>query len=189
MIAALSLENPATMETYTFLQRARDTDGALLRLEWRAEPGGRVGEHVHPIQEERFEVRRGALTVSLEGRQTTYRVGDAVAVPPGKRHFFANHGSEPVTATLELRPALRMEEVFEALAGMAREGKTRADGLPRNPVLLAVFADEYRNEIRGARPPDLVQRIVVPPLAALGRRLGFVPRPAEYAIEVAGRLA
>jgi quercetin dioxygenase-like cupin family protein len=182
----LSINNIATGETYTFLERARDTEGEVLRLRWSAQAGGGVGEHVHPMQEERFEVQTGRLTFSVNGEITTCPAGESVAVPSGVRHYFANREREPVVAILELRPALRMEEVFESLAGFAREGKARASGLPRNPLLLAVFAQEFRREIRGARPPAPVQRIVLPPLAALGRVLGFRAHRPEWATTSTG---
>jgi quercetin dioxygenase-like cupin family protein len=171
------LENVATKETYTFLARAADTGGELLRLRWSAQAGGRVGEHVHPFQEERFDVVTGVLTVSIDGRDGECGSGDTVAIPPGTRHSFANPTSEPVTAILEIRPALRMEEVFEALAGFAREGRARPGGLPRNPLLLGVFAHEFRDEIRGVRPPYAVQRVLLPVLAAVGRRCGYRAHP------------
>jgi quercetin dioxygenase-like cupin family protein len=169
----LTLLNPSTGETYTFLQRAEDTQGRLLQLRWSARPGGEVGEHIHPLQEERFEVIEGELTVSVNGEEMVCPAGEAVAVPPGVRHFFANRSSEPVTAILELRPALRMEHVFETLAGLACEGKARKDGLPRNPLQLAAFAAEFADEIRGASPPRALQRAIIPPLAALAGLLGF----------------
>jgi cupin domain len=162
-------------------------EGELLRLQWRARPGGEVAEHIHPLQEERFEVTEGKLTVSVEGREATCPAGETAAVAAGKRHFFANRGSEPVTAILELRPALRMENVFEALAGMAREGKTGSDGLPRNPLLLAAFAWEFHNEIRGPRPPYAFQRLILPPLAALARSLGYRGHQPHYSAQIVGR--
>lgn len=182
---ALYLPNRATGETYSFLQRAQDTKGELLQLAWSAKPGGQVGEHVHPLQEERFTVTEGQLTVAVEGKVSTYSTGESVAVPPGLRHYFDNRGAVPVKATLEIRPALRMETVFESLAGYAREGKARRDGLPRNPLLLAVFADEFADEIRGPKPPYALQRLLLPPLAALGRGLGYRAHKPEYAAEVA----
>lgn len=185
--ASPTLQNPATRETYTFLEQARDTDGELLRLRWSAESGGVVGEHVHPLQEERFEVTEGCLTVSLEGDETTCAVGEAIAVPPGKRHFFANRGTERVAAILELRPALRMEEVFESLAGFAREGKAGPGGLPRNFLQLAAFAWAFRHEIRGPRPPWALQLVVLPRLAAAAQILGFRAHREDYRAEVAGR--
>ena len=85
-----------------------------------------------------------------------------------------------MVAVLEVRPALRMEQVFESLAGFAREGLARPGGLPRNPLRLAVFAWHFRREIRGARPPGWVQAIALPPLAALGGLLGYRAHRPEY---------
>jgi quercetin dioxygenase-like cupin family protein len=182
----LTLDNVATGETYMFLQRARDTNGDVLRLRWSAQPGGQVGEHIHPAQEERFTVIAGELTVSIEGKVTVCTAGETVAVPAGVRHSFANRGTVPVEATLEIRPALRMEQVFESLAGYSRDGKAGAGGLPRNPLLLGVFAHEYAGEIRGPKPPYPVQRLLLPLLAAIGRRFGYRAHKPEYAVEVAG---
>jgi quercetin dioxygenase-like cupin family protein len=176
------IDNVATGETYAFLDRAEDTGGEVLRLRWSAKPGGEVGEHVHPLQEERFEVQSGRLTVAIDGEVTTCPAGSAVVIPPGRRHSFANREDGPVVAILELRPALRMEEVFESLAGFAREGRARRNGLPRNPLLLAVFAQEFRQEIRGARPPAAVQRVLLPPMAAVGRAFGLRAHRAEWRI-------
>jgi quercetin dioxygenase-like cupin family protein len=187
MGAVYAVDNPATGETYTFLERAADTRGEVLRLRWSAQPGGAVGEHIHPLQEESFSVLEGELTVSVDGRETTRGMGETAVVPAGRRHFFANRGCEVVRATLELRPALRMEQVFESLAGMAREGRTRPSGLPRNPLLLAVFAAHFSDEIRGPRPAFAVQRAVLPPLARIGRLLGHRAHRPEYRAEVAGR--
>jgi quercetin dioxygenase-like cupin family protein len=177
-----AISNVATGETYEFLARANATQGELLRLRWSANPGGRVGEHIHPLQEERFNVTDGELTVSIEGEESVFGPGQTASAPAGKRHFFANRGEQPVTAILEIRPALRMEEVFESLAGYAREGKAKDDGLPRDPLLLSVFADEFKDEIRGVKPPLAIQRAVLPWLAALGRRLGREAHPERYSI-------
>jgi mannose-6-phosphate isomerase-like protein (cupin superfamily) len=174
----MSVANVATGETYGFGDGPSDPD--VLRLDWSAVPGARVAEHVHPRQEERFAVTAGELTVALDGAERRLVAGESLAVPPGRRHWFANRGSEPVAATLEIRPALRMREVFESLAGMAREGKARPGGLPRNPLLLAVFAHEFREEIRGPAPPYWLQRALLPPLAGLGRRLGQRAHRPEY---------
>ena len=51
------LENPISGEKIIFRQTAADTDGELLAFELVLAPGGAVpGAHVHPEQEERFEV-------------------------------------------------------------------------------------------------------------------------------------
>jgi hypothetical protein len=42
-----------------------------------------------------------------------------------------------------------------------------------NPLQLAVVMSEYQNEVRGARPPFALQRVMFGLLAPVGRALGY----------------
>ena len=44
----------------------------------------------------------------------------------------------------ELRPPLRFETLFETAFGLARDGKTTKQGMPKNPLQPAVLVDETR---------------------------------------------
>ena len=177
----IDVPNIATGETYGFLATgAGERD--VLRLRWSARPGARVAEHIHPRAEERFEVIEGSLLVVVGRDRRTVPAGESATVPPGRRHWFANETDAPVVAQLEVRPGLRMREVFEMLAGMARDGHAGKGGLPRNPLRLAAFAWEFREEIRGPRPPWPVQRAALPPAAALARRVGIRGWDERYAV-------
>jgi mannose-6-phosphate isomerase-like protein (cupin superfamily) len=165
------LENPATGERIIFRRTAADTGGELLRYEAVFTPRGLAArEHVHPYQEERHEILAGSPTMSVEGRRRQLGRGDVVVVPAGTRHRLWSDGE--VHVLFEFRPALRWESIFAFLVGLAREGKLNRWGYP-NLFQLAVFAREYRNEISAARPPLPVQQILLPVLAAIGRRLGY----------------
>src|SRR3954468_1752186 len=63
--AGQTIENPVSGERITFIRTAADTDGELLEIELELSPDGAVpGAHVHPEQEERFEVQvRPALAM------------------------------------------------------------------------------------------------------------------------------
>ena len=80
---------------------------------------------------------------------------------------------------VEFRPALRTEEFFETLIGLASTGKLSRRGWP-NPLRAAVLAQAYRDEVVGAWPPLLVQRMVCALLAPIGRLVGYrtLPPPA-----------
>ncbi len=69
-------------------------------------------------------------------------------------------------------PALRFEEVIVILWGLCADGHTSAGGRP-SPLLGALLATRYRAEIRLREPPEIVQRLLFPPLAALARRRGL----------------
>jgi len=67
---------------------------------------------------------------------------------------------------------MRFEEAILVLWGLCADGHTNAEGRP-SPLLGALLATRYRREIRFRQPPDAVQRLLFPPLAALARRRGL----------------
>ncbi len=174
------IENPITGERIRFLETAKDTGGELLRLEYLAPPhtpGPPL--HVHPYSEERFEVLSGTLTARLEGNEQSLEPGRKLAVAPGTPHTWRNDGGEEVRVLVELRPALRMEEVFETTFNLARDGKTDERGLPKNPLRAVAMAREYADETRLARPPFAVQKVLLGALAPVCRLLeyrGYYPK-------------
>jgi len=136
-------------------------------------PGGFVAaEHVHPNQEERYEILAGELNVRLDGREQVLRAGDRVVVPAGRPHVWRNAGLEEVRFRCEVTPALHFETFLETFFGLASDGKTNQKGLP-NPLQLAVLARAYQDEIRLARPAPVVQTLLFAPLAMAGRLMGY----------------
>lgn len=184
-----TIENPLTGERVTFLRTARETNGELLRFEYVVPPGWSVPEHVHPVQEERWEVISGALRGRVGGREQTLREGQKVVGPPGVPHAWQNPGDNESRLLSEIRPALHFETFFETVFGLARDGKTTKMGVPKNPLQLAVLVneimplDETRGMIYLARPPMPVQKpflVLVAMLATLVRLLGYKARYPEY---------
>lgn len=176
------IENPVSGERITFRQTAADTDGELLVIDLDlAADGHAPGLHVHPIQEERFEVLSGRMRFRTGLRTMVAEPGDVVVVPPGTAHAFANAGEGVVRARVEIRPALRMEHLFETAVALAREGRTNARGMPK-PLELALFTREFADEVRGPFAPAWVQRATLAPLAWLAARRGhdarYAGRPA-----------
>lgn len=172
------LVNPVTGLRTVFHKTARDTRGELLQVDWIGDPGWTTGpDHVHPHQEERFEVLSGKLGIRLNGVECILSPGDVVVAPAGAPHAAWNAGDGAVQALVDFRPALRTETAFETLAGLARDGKTNAAGAPSNPLQLALVLREFADEIYFVRPPLAVQRVVFGTLAALGRLLKY---EAEY---------
>jgi quercetin dioxygenase-like cupin family protein len=176
------IENPVSGERITFRETAADTGGELLAIDLEVSPDGHVpGMHVHPIQEERFEVTNGTMRFKKGGEKVIARPGDVVVVPPGVRHKFTNAGDEEARARVEVRPALRMEQLFETAVELARDGRTTRKGLPK-PLDLALFTREFEQEVQGAFLPAWAQRVTLAPLAWLARKLGhgkrYAPQPA-----------
>jgi quercetin dioxygenase-like cupin family protein len=166
-------EHPLTGERFVCRQVARDTGGELFQLDLYVQPGGFVAaEHIHPKQEERFEVLAGTLRLRSQGRERILGAGEAEVVAPRQPHVWWNAGAGELRVLVDFRPALRTEMFFETAFGLAKAGKTNRKGLP-HPLQLAVLANEYSDEFQLAWPPLAVQRILVAPLAGLGRLLGY----------------
>lgn len=167
------LANPISGEKITFRKTAAETDDELVAIELELSPDGHVpGAHVHPLQEERFEIIRGTVRFRKGLRRIKARAGDTVVVPPGTVHRFENAGNEAAHVRVEIRPALRMEELFEATVALAREGRTTRTGMPR-PFDLALFMREFEAEVRAPFVPASVVRSLMAPLAWMGRRRGL----------------
>ena len=166
-----TLENPASGERITFRQTSANTGGELLAIDLELPAKRRVpgGQHIHPKQEERFEVVEGTMRFRMGRKRVVAGPGEVVVVPPGQKHDFANVGDDDALVRVEVRPALKMEELFETAVGLAEQGRTMLGGIPR-PLDLALFTQEFEDEVQGAFPPRWLQRIVLAPLAWLARR-------------------
>jgi mannose-6-phosphate isomerase-like protein (cupin superfamily) len=179
------LDNRVSGERIIFRKTAADTGGELLEIDLELAPDGHVpGKHVHPAQEERFEVLSGTMKFKMGRKTVVAEAGEVVTVPAGVAHKFANGGDETAHVRVQVRPALKMEELFETTAALAEEGHTTSKGMPK-PLDLALFVQEYRDEVQGAFPPVWVQRATLAPLAWLARKRGhgkrYAPARPAYA--------
>jgi quercetin dioxygenase-like cupin family protein len=178
-----TLENAASGERITFRQTAAETNGLLVAVDLELPQDARVpgGLHSHPLQEERFEVVKGTMRFRLRREGIVAGPGTVVVVPPGIRHDFANAGDGHALVRVEIRPALKMEQLFETAVALAEEGRTMMKGIPK-PLDLALFTREFEQEVQAVFPPLWVQRLVLAPLAWLAKRRGYATR---YAAEPA----
>lgn len=166
------IDNPVSGERIVFRQTAADTGGELLAIDLVLSPDGHVpGAHVHPQQEERFEVVSGRIQFRMGLRKIVAEAGDVVTVPAGRVHKFKNAGDGPAHARVEVRPALNMEDLFETTVSLAEDGRTNRKGMPK-PLDLALFVDRFENEVRAPFPPAGVVRLLMAPLRHVARRRG-----------------
>jgi quercetin dioxygenase-like cupin family protein len=173
-VAGQEIVNPA-MGRLVFRQTAGETGGALLEFDFYLRSGGQIARpHLHPVQEERFDVLSGEVHGRVAGADRTAIAGDTIVNPPGTPHVWWN-GRQEEEAHLRVffRPALDAESFFEAVFAIARAGKANEHGVPRNPLQLAVLLNAYRDEFRPAGPPPLLLRAACAFGAAAGRSLGY----------------
>lgn len=177
------IENPLAGERFVFRKTARDTNGELLQFDLFVKPHGAVPvEHIHPLQEERFEVISGTVKLRVDGQERTLCAGDDVVVPPGAVHYWWNGGDDEFHVRIEVRPAMRFETFLETVCGLARDGKTNETGGPPNVLMAAVlFSGRFKDHIYLARPSIPVQKTLFKLLRPLGRLVGYRDDYPEYA--------
>lgn len=108
-----------TGQHLNFLETGADTEGAVLRVEVRLDPGGHVPRHAHLRVRERVEMLEGAVDVRIGRRSLRLEPGDALDVPKGKLHRMANPGAGPARFLMEVRPARRTETMMRLMFGVS----------------------------------------------------------------------
>jgi quercetin dioxygenase-like cupin family protein len=148
-------------------------EGEVLRAEVYADPGGDVPSHLHPSQEERFEVLAGHVRFRIDGSTIDGWPGMRVVAPAGVKHAFRNIGAEEAHLRVEVEPALELQGFLEEAAALARAGRYTRRGIPTRPGAIVELADlmvRYSATTVMAFPPPVVQRLLLAPLARLRHR-------------------
>ncbi|MBA3366879.1 MAG: cupin domain-containing protein [Actinobacteria bacterium] len=169
------LENPVTGERLVFHKTSRETNGEMVVVECIVQPNGCVAAaHVHPSQEERFQVLKGSVGFKVGREQRAAGPGERLTVPAGTPHKFWNDGDVEAHFVCEIRPALQFEQLIETMFALAADGKTNRKGMP-NPLRLAVIAREHFDTVQLPFPPAALQRMGLALGAPLGRLVGYTP--------------
>jgi mannose-6-phosphate isomerase-like protein (cupin superfamily) len=127
--------------------------------------GGRLPEHLHPRQEERWSVIRGRIRFGLG--DTKREIGPAdgeMVVAPGTKHSLESVGDEEAHLRCQVRPALALQSFLEESAAAAREGLFMRGGVPRNlrgARWAARFLKRYRADVVMSFPPRPVQSAMI----------------------------
>jgi Cupin domain len=142
--------------------------------DFAVEAGGFVpgGEHVHDHCAEHVELQAGRVAFLIDGAMRAVIAGEQVTIAPGTWHRWWNASDAEVHARVRIEPAMRFQEAILVIWGLCADGHTDAEGRP-SPLLGALLATRYRDELRFRQPPDALQRLVLPRLATLARRRGL----------------
>lgn len=169
--------NPISGERVVVRVSGAETGGRLLVFDLYLPSGAHVpARHVHPVQEEQFTVVSGQMRfrVGRLGRRTILaHPGETIRVPAGTAHWFGNPGAQVAHACVEVRPALRMEELFETTEAIGRRevgaGRTVNVHRPRLTDLAQVVL-EFQREVAVPNMPAFLVNVLLAPLAWIGRR-------------------
>lgn len=165
--------NPQIRHEIKFLQTARDTNGQLLEMEATYHAHSKEpAAHYHPFQEEDFEVFAGELTVRIDGQLIVLRQGETLHIPKGKVHSMWNNSEAKTTVNWKVRPAMDTEYFLETATGLANDGKTGPNGMPRL-LQVALMANRFSHVFRLSKPPYPVQKILFLLLTPLAYLAGY----------------
>lgn len=135
--------NTLQHDEVVFLRTSAETGGESTLLHTRAEPGSGVVRHYHRTYAERFDVLEGVLTVEAAGTTRVLVAGESATAPKNTLHLWVNQGSAPVRFLVEATPASEgFEKGLQILYGLASDGLTMPNGVPRN-VLHVAWLMEY----------------------------------------------
>lgn len=173
------IENPVTGERIRFLDPPTPEPSDVLCFEFWGQPHivGPIA-HIHPKQEEYFEVRTGRLHAHVGDRDVVLEPDESMLVPAGTSHTWWNAGDEVVHGYVELRPSMDMHDEFEALFALGRAGKTDERGVG-NLLQMAVILDRYPDTVYRAGIPIWMQKLGSRALAPVARALGYKVRYPE----------
>jgi Cupin domain len=161
------IDNPVTGQVMSFVHCDAEVD----ELEGWFRPGGFAGPlHVHPRQDELFEVVSGRAGFEVHGERTERGPGQSIEVRRGAAHTFWNAGEEELHVRMRFMPGLPSTRAFyRFFFELGRTGRLDDRG---NPPLLVVAAaiPHFGEHVRLASPPWALQRVVLTalrPIAAL----------------------
>jgi quercetin dioxygenase-like cupin family protein len=157
------LDNPITGERIIIRQTSAETGGELLVFDVILPPGGHVpATHVHPRQQETFQVLEGIVRFRVGRRSVTALAGERVVVDSGTAHWFGNPGNTPAMTRVEVRPALHMQELLERNSAISSRTSVFA---------LAQLLLDFQLEIAAPLLPSRLVRALLLPVVWLARSL------------------
>lgn len=80
--------------------------------EARLPVGASTQEHYHARTEEIYFITAGRGRMRIEGETAEVQAGDAIAIPPGRRHKLWNIGDGPLTLLCCCAPAYEHSDTF-----------------------------------------------------------------------------
>jgi quercetin dioxygenase-like cupin family protein len=140
-----------------------------MSVEAQFSPGASSNHHIHPMQDESYQVLSGTLDLFLDNQWHKVEQGQSISIPKGKVHAFRN-STNGITKTINAHdPGLRFQEYLEVMEKLIKEGKvTNMTGL-RSGIFLSLHSLEFSNEFVPVQPPYWLIKL----LAGIGRLLGY----------------
>lgn len=159
-------------ERLVFIETGWQTNGKILAMDTVREPFNpdfrlrREDGHIHPDQEERFEIIEGSARFLIGDREVVLTAGQSAVVPRNTVHHWMALGGQPVRVKAVYEPALDTAQLFYKLIGPLERGEI-------NLLHAMVIQREYRGTVWPAHPHPALWKVVAMTLAPIGRLLGY----------------
>jgi quercetin dioxygenase-like cupin family protein len=156
------------------LETAAMSGGARVRtrIVFTAE-GLRVRPHVHPRQDESYEVVSGRLAYRLDERALVAEAGEVVTLPRGVPHQHYSAGPGDAVVLQSISPGLDFDYLIENVFGLGSEGRG-IRGLDH--VVQGLMWIRYmRSKLLLAAPPLWLQYALAWSIAPIARFAGYRP--------------
>jgi quercetin dioxygenase-like cupin family protein len=160
-------------ERLTLLNTGQETNGEVLEIDVSFKPTAETNVlkwqevHVHPHQEERFEVISGAVRFQIGDREQTLTAGQTITGPSNTPHAWSSADGKEIHMRAELRPALHTDAAFSsAQHAIATEGRMSL-------LQAAVIMSEFDGIPYPTKPPPILVQGLVKVLAPIGRLVGY----------------
>jgi mannose-6-phosphate isomerase-like protein (cupin superfamily) len=153
---------------YTITASAGETGGSFVEMEILLPPNAITPPlHIHPKQEEDYEVLAGTLEVHFEGDWQRLTEGESMTIARGTPHTFRNGSGLRVRVRNVHRPALGFQDYLEEVHSLMQEGRIKSMTDASSLVQLSRLFEKYEDTIV---PAKLGQRAVMGLFARVGRR-------------------
>jgi quercetin dioxygenase-like cupin family protein len=160
-------------ERLTLLNTGQETNGEVLVIDVSFKPTPQTNVlkreevHVHPHQEERFEVISGTVRFRIGNREYTLTAGQTITGPPNTPHAWSSADGKDIRMRAELRPALYTDAAFSSAQHVqATQGRV-------SMLQAAVIMSEFDGVPYPIKPPPFLIQALVKILAPIGRLLGY----------------
>jgi len=106
-------------------------------------PGGKSALHIHPNQDETYEVKEGEMQLFIDGGWRTLQANQYLTVSKGTVHAFRNTGTQKAVAVNRHSPGLRFGQMLEETQDLINERKlTGATGV-KNIIYICLQMMKY----------------------------------------------
>lgn len=120
--------------------RVISCSGELLELQATYNGGGSPPPaHLHPSQDEHFEVLHGEMRTRVAGQNRTLTAGEKLDVPCNTVHQMWNESDAEALVSWKTMPAGRTLSWFREIAALQR-GESQTDGV----TLLSQYSDVFQ---------------------------------------------